>query len=491
MTTSTTDGITELQLNNLSSTQQPINVRKIEPVEDDIIKIFKQKPDSRVVPLEDMNLLVNDNKIHTMGSGGNIGVGGNANEGLRVADVSVNKMSQHVAAPTTVEKTTELTDILMKPLESVNVSFENSNSNGNSNSQMDDLNLDKLLNNLNSQMFAQQGAAQTQQPSMSDNNIPPPQPTTTLPSDTSIFSSREEPEKPKIQTYEEIQQEKQELLFKLERLQNKGTPLSRNYTMASNIEDIRNEYRRIKAQNDIKNSVKFQRRMMMAAVTGVEFLSCKFNYFDVKLDGWSETVHESLSEYDEIFEELHEKYKERTKMSPELRLVLSLSSSMVMYHLTQSFIKSNMPSMTDVFNQNPDLMRSLGGAISNTMSNNPETSGFGNFMGDLFKGAGQQQQQQSPPPTPPRREMKGPSGVDNILRGFGNMQQPQPSHPMQSQPQAPPPRDRVSSVSSASLQDLEMLQNKYQNAKIGSSNPPNSNLNSNTKKTNGGVHLSF
>ena len=43
---------------------------------------------------------------------------------------------------------------------------------------------------------------------------------------------------------------------------------------------------------------------MMAVVTGVEFLNTKFDPFDVKLDGWSESVHENVDDYDELFEEV-------------------------------------------------------------------------------------------------------------------------------------------------------------------------------------------
>ena len=40
----------------------------------------------------------------------------------------------------------------------------------------------------------------------------------------------------------------------------------------------------------------------------LEFLNNKFDPFDIKLDGWSESVNESINDYDEVFEELAEKY---------------------------------------------------------------------------------------------------------------------------------------------------------------------------------------
>ena len=48
-----------------------------------------------------------------------------------------------------------------------------------------------------------------------------------------------------------------------------------------------------------KSSVKFQRQMMLAAVSGLEFLNGRFDPFDLKLDGWSEAVQENIDEYDD------------------------------------------------------------------------------------------------------------------------------------------------------------------------------------------------
>ena len=55
--------------------------------------------------------------------------------------------------------------------------------------------------------------------------------------------------------------------------------------------------------------------MLMACITGVEFLNGKFDPFNIKLDGWSESMNEGINDYDEIFEELHEKYGGRADMA--------------------------------------------------------------------------------------------------------------------------------------------------------------------------------
>ena len=191
--------------------------------------------------------------------------------------------------------------------------------------------------------------------------------------------------------------EKQDLLFKLNRLRERGMPVSKKYTMSSPLEDIRLEFLSLKAQRDIHNSIKFQRKMMMAVVTGVEFINTKFDPFDIKLDGWSESVHENVNDYDEIFEELHEKHKEKAKMAPETKLFFSLAGSAFMFHLTQSLFKSSTPAMADVMQQNPEMMKQFAqaavGAQQQQMGGGgygappaPPQGGMGGGMGDLFSG---------------------------------------------------------------------------------------------------------
>jgi hypothetical protein len=54
--------------------------------------------------------------------------------------------------------------------------------------------------------------------------------------------------------------------------------------------------------------------MLMAVINGIEFLNGRFDPFDIKLDGWSEQVNENITDYDDIFGELYEKYKSKASM---------------------------------------------------------------------------------------------------------------------------------------------------------------------------------
>jgi len=218
-------------------------------------------------------------------------------------------------------------------------------------------------------------------------------------------------------SFEEIQKEKQELLFKLNRLQHTGSKLSRQFTMDSRIEDIKSEYRTLKKQKELQKSIKFSREMLMACVGGIEFLNNKFDPLDVKLDGWSESIMENIDNYDEVFEELYDKYNEKVDIAPEIRLIMMIGGSAFMYHLTNSLFKSAIPNVNDILKQNPDLMQNIQQATMNTMNNNAKTSsspqmGPGAFANMMNFGSNNSTSQEIPKNNAP---MKGPSGVDDIL----------------------------------------------------------------------------
>ena len=131
--------------------------------------------------------------------------------------------------------------------------------------------------------------------------------------------------------------------------------------------------------------------MLMACINGIEFLNGKFDPFDIKLDGWGEQVNENITDYDEIFSELHDKYKTKAKMAPELKLLFQLGGSAMMVHMTNSMFKSSMPGMDDIMRQNPELMQQFTQAAANSMGNsNPGLSGF---MNNVMPNVGNQQQQ--------------------------------------------------------------------------------------------------
>ena len=81
--------------------------------------------------------------------------------------------------------------------------------------------------------------------------------------------------------------EKEDILFKLEKYRRLGVQGVKKFNMSNDLDEMRQEFNRIKHQRELESAIKFQRKALMACVTGIELLNNKFDYFDVKLDGWS------------------------------------------------------------------------------------------------------------------------------------------------------------------------------------------------------------
>ncbi len=171
------------------------------------------------------------------------------------------------------------------------------------------------------------------------------------------------------QGYTSIEDEKADLLNKLARLEKKGLNVNKKLNAYSNIEDLRTEYKRIKYSIEVDQSVRFSRRMLIACVTGVEFLNKRYNPLDLYLDGWSESVMENVDDYDGVFEELYNKYKTKVNVAPEVKLMMMLGGSGMMFHLTNSMFKAAIPNMNDVMKQNPDLVKNMISAVQTTAQN--------------------------------------------------------------------------------------------------------------------------
>jgi len=138
---------------------------------------------------------------------------------------------------------------------------------------------------------------------------------------------------------EEMLREKFKYLRKLEALEKKGVELSKKYSMDSSLQEMMGEYETIMEEKSKQNSVKFQGNMLMALINGIEFLNNKFDPFDIKLDGWSEQIQENINDYDDIFSELHDKYKSKASLAPELKLLFQLGGSAMMVHMTNTMFK--------------------------------------------------------------------------------------------------------------------------------------------------------
>jgi hypothetical protein len=252
------------------------------------------------------------------------------------------------------------------------------------------------------------------------------------------------PDKPVDQ--KETLRERFSYLRKLEDLESKGVKLTKRYSMDSSLEEMKGEYENIVSEKEKANNVKFQGKMLMACITGIEFLNSKFDPFDIKLDGWAEQFSENITDYDEIFAELHEKYRNKAKLAPELKLLFQLGGSAIMLHMTNTMFKSSMPGLDDIMRQNPELMQKFTQAAMNSVS--PGFSGFMNTVQPRqereFSRPEPRQEVREVRTEKPRPEMTGPSDINDILSGLKQKQ----------------PDDATSNVSLSELKDMKDGLNK-------------------------------
>jgi hypothetical protein len=185
------------------------------------------------------------------------------------------------------------------------------------------------------------------------------------PSESCVSGS--ECDAPPAMTRQQIIEAKKECLYKLDRLQRHGVTLPRRHNMASDLQEMQGDLDRVQRDRAADASVRFQKRALMTVVSGLEWANSRFDPFDVHLDGWSETVHDNLDDYDEVMEELHLKYQGRGKMPPEIKLLMMVVTSGFMFHMSHAFAKNVSRSMNDAMRNNPDLMRQFAAATAGEM----------------------------------------------------------------------------------------------------------------------------
>ena len=116
-------------------------------------------------------------------------------------------------------------------------------------------------------------------------------------------------------------------------------------------------------------------------------------------------------------------------MAPEVKLIMMLGGSAMMFHLTNSMFKAAIPNVNDVLKQNPDLVKNMMSAVQNTAAQSQSQTSTGNQDGSY--------------------EMQGP-GVDISSLMGGIMLPPPPpmnTKPLESVREDPPMIDDDDNVS--------------------------------------------
>lgn len=177
--------------------------------------------------------------------------------------------------------------------------------------------------------------------------------------------------------------QKQDILLKLLSLEKKGVELSKKFSMSSKLSDLKFELDLHTKNAEIDVSIKFQQKVLMAAVTGLEMANKKFDPIGAKLDGWSESIMDNLDDYESVFKRLHEKYQGRADLPPELQLLVTLAGSAFMFHITKSIFSSAMPKGMDNF-QSSEIMKNISRAMQSGSNQEKEMSGPSINLSGIF-----------------------------------------------------------------------------------------------------------
>lgn len=150
-------------------------------------------------------------------------------------------------------------------------------------------------------------------------------------------------------------EQKKACLVEIRELKSKGAHFNKVFTFEDDLNKMKHalEMARIDIMqnaSEVRNKagVKTARRILLAAVSMLEFLTTKWNPLNLQLNGFGEYVMGNIDDYDNIFERLIAKWSGRGTMEPEFELLLTLGTSAVMYHISNKFLSNAFPEPTIV-----------------------------------------------------------------------------------------------------------------------------------------------
>jgi hypothetical protein len=128
-----------------------------------------------------------------------------------------------------------------------------------------------------------------------------------------------------------------ELLRRLSEIKSKGYSLTKEYDFNSSIEEMEYEYGLLKSFADKRNGTKLYKSILLNGISLIEFVNDKYDPFEFQLNGWSEHMSVEIDSYEDIIEEIYEKYKSTGKTTPpEIRLIFLLLASGAAFHFSKT-----------------------------------------------------------------------------------------------------------------------------------------------------------
>lgn len=192
-----------------------------------------------------------------------------------------------------------------------------------------------------------------------------------------------------------VRKEKTELLAKISVIINNSHNKYQSHSSLNNsLDEIKEEYHRLKSIVDNEKMVKFCKHGLIMAIKGIEFLNHSYDPLGIDLDGWGESMAYNMetNEYDEVLSELYEKYKGTGHIAPEIKLILMIVMSGTMFAITKKASK------------NPEVLSDMLNSFISKQSKQQPSEQFQQPHTQQFQHPPQQPQQQPPQQFQPNQE---------------------------------------------------------------------------------------
>jgi len=203
------------------------------------------------------------------------------------------------------------------------------------------------------------------------NNFNPPQSRSVSSKASSVKSmgfSRNEPEDDEDQSSyagselspAEEYKKKRFYLAKLQKLRKKGADVTKSFTMDSDLEEIIVECETLEHEKNVEVTLGYSKTGLKYLIYFLENKNKSYDPFGLTLDGWGDAVNIDIEDdkYDEVLEELIEKYKfNANSLPPEIRLVVMLGASALICNASAE--ASNALGVGDMVKNNPELQKKV------------------------------------------------------------------------------------------------------------------------------------
>jgi hypothetical protein len=173
---------------------------------------------------------------------------------------------------------------------------------------------------------------------------------------------------PVYKTEREIRFRKMELLCILNNIK-KTRDLSKSYTIASELQDLEDEVRFHTEQEKKVVSVGFAKDGLLKMCQLLEIANGTFDPFGIQLKGWHGQMSSNIENYDGVFGELYEKYKNYVgRVEPEYKLMYMVFGSAASFHYSKQFVEQY--GLDKLVEKNPELLQKIQANIASTMEKN-------------------------------------------------------------------------------------------------------------------------